>query len=151
MQALRKIYPAERFELFKTIRFQFDESSEEPSLEINVILEDDLAVDFEYGKQASFMANYLSSSNLLLFCAAMQILCSEIDFWAGRNCTLMKDTKLMHEVKVYPPKVTLMVHNKNTESRTAAVTMEILGVKKKASFVIIAKSFGAGTMYMQAA
>ena len=72
----------------------------------------------------------------------VQILCSEVDFW-GRQYAL-EDMKLMHEEKMYPPKVTLMVYNKSPEPRTAPVNVKIWGARKKKAIATIVKFFSAG-------
>ena len=57
----------------------------------------------------------------------------------------------MHEEKMYPPKVTVMVYSNSTSTaskKTHTFTVEITGIREKAFNINIAKDFGAGTQLM---
>ena len=72
---------------------------------------------------------------------------SDVDFW-GRKELDIEDMKLMHEEKMYPPKVTVMVYSNSTSTaskKTHTFTVEITGIREKAFNINIAKDFGAGT------
>lgn len=66
-----------------------------------------------------------------------------MDFW-GKH---VEDIKLMHEKKMYPPKVTIMVYTKtrSSVSQKATVTVEIKGTRDdEAARVVITRDFSAG-------
>ena len=71
---------------------------------------------------------------------------SDVDFW-GRKELDIEDMKLMHEERMYPPKVTVMVYSNSTSTvskKMQTFTVEITGIREAAVSIIIAMDFGAG-------
>lgn len=78
-----------------------------------------------------------------LIIASVQILASEVDFWDKD----FRQMKLMQELKMYPPKVTILVYADNTEAQEETFTIKINGTKKnKVSEVRLRKKFVAGNL-----
>ena len=77
----------------------------------------------------------------------MQILASEVDFW-GRHYDLA-EMKLMHKEKMYPPKATVIVYSDTPVSRTAAIVVEIRGMKEnELRHLRILKTFDPGNCHV---